>query len=230
MNHERVQRRMVVLVPTLDGKIEPRCDEGLRKLERAGIEVRRSVGCSAIDFARSAMATRALADGFDELVWIDDDIVFDPAAIAQLRSSEHMFIAGPCAKRGGGSFAFDVAPGTRSLTFGPTGGVVEVRFVGMGFTYTRRELYEAMALELPVCDTKSGPVVPFFIPFILQTDHGPKYLGEDFAFCERTRRAGHAVLLDTRIRLFHVGAHAYGWEDAGGAAIERSARFTCRFE
>lgn len=40
------------------------------------------------------------------------------------------------------------------------------------------------------------------------------YLAEDFAFCERARRAGHPVLADTSIRLFHIGRYGYSWEEA----------------
>jgi hypothetical protein len=221
---------LVVLVPTLDGKIEGACDEGLRALEKRGVEVRRTAGCSAIDFARSSMATRALADGFDELLWIDDDIVFDPDDVERIRASAHPFVAGPCAKRGVPSFAFDVLPGTESLKFGQGGGIVDVLFVGMGFVYTRREIYEAIAAELPVCSAGATSIIPYFIPFVLATDAGHKYLSEDFAFCERTRRAGYRILLDTRIRLYHLGSHRYGWEDAGGHAVPRAPTFMCKFE
>ena len=58
-------------------------------------------------------------------------------------------------------------------------------------------------------------VIPFFMPFVTATDRGLWYLGEDYAFCERARLAGHRVFVDTAIRLFHLGTYAYGWEDAG---------------
>jgi hypothetical protein len=40
-------------------------------------------------------------------------------------------------------------------------------------------------------------------------------LSKDYAFCERARRAGFAVIAFTTIRLWHVGTYRYGWEDAG---------------
>jgi hypothetical protein len=223
-------RGLVALVPSVDGRIEGACDERLRVLERRGIEVRRSAGCAAIDFARSHMATRALADGFEELLWIDDDIVFDPDDVDALRASGDAFIAGPCAKRGSGGFAFDVLPGTKQITFGSQGGVVDVLYVGTGFLYTRRAVYDAIAKELPVCTVGAIDVVPYFIPFILATAAGHKYLGEDYAFCERARRAGFAIRVDTRLRVFHLGLHGYSWEDAGGHAVKRAQSFVCSFK
>jgi hypothetical protein len=208
--------RLVVLVPTFDGKVEPACEARLRDLEHDGVEVRRVGGHAAIDFARSAIATRALADGFDELLWIDADIVFNPQDIARLRSSGEALVAGVYPKKGRRELALHARPGTTSLTFGPQGGLVEVLYVGTGFMYTRRRLYEAMAAELPICNEQFGEaVVPYFIPFVVATDKGPWYLGEDYAFCERARRAGHKVMVDTRVRLLHIGAYPYGWEDAG---------------
>jgi hypothetical protein len=60
--------RCVVLVP-IGGAIEPRCEAALSGLERRGYTVRRVQGFSAIDFGRSSLASGALADGFDELLW-----------------------------------------------------------------------------------------------------------------------------------------------------------------
>ncbi|MFT3924399.1 MAG: hypothetical protein QM778_17815 [Myxococcales bacterium] len=208
--------RLVVLVPTTHGKPEPACEEGLRALERSGIEVRRVSGYAAIDFARCIMATRALDDGFDELLWIDDDIAFDPTDVERLRTSDQVLVAGAYAKKGRRQLAVRELPGTASFTFGPRGGLQEVLYAGTGFMYTRRALYDAMSTELPVCNTQFGQrVVPYFLPFVVQTEAGPWYLGEDYAFCERARRAGFKVFIDTRIRLHHIGPYHYGWEDAG---------------
>lgn len=77
--------RCVVLVP-VGGAIEAGCEEGLRELERRGHPVRRVRGYSAIDAARCQMATDALNDGFEELMWIDSDVVFDPNDIDKLRA------------------------------------------------------------------------------------------------------------------------------------------------
>jgi hypothetical protein len=72
----------VVLVP-VGHHIEPACDEALKQSERRGYRVRRRYGSAAIDQARSQMATDALAEGFDELMWIDSDTGFDPDAVEQ---------------------------------------------------------------------------------------------------------------------------------------------------
>jgi hypothetical protein len=83
----------VILVP-VGHHIEPACDAALRELERRGYTVRRIHGYSAIDQARNQMATDALRDGFQEILWIDADITFSPEAVDHLRSHGQPVICG----------------------------------------------------------------------------------------------------------------------------------------
>jgi hypothetical protein len=207
----------VVLVPA-GGPIEPRCEEGLRLLERRGYEVRRVRGISAIDLGRSNMAADALRAGFDELLWIDSDIAFDPDDVEKLRSHDRPFVCGVYPKKGCREFACEFAPGTRAVTFGTSSGLTALRYTGFGFALTRRAVYDAIRekLSLPECNQRFGPpIVPYFLPMLVPDGAGRWYLAEDYAFCERARQAGVPILADTSIRLWHVGGYAYGWEDAG---------------
>jgi hypothetical protein len=61
--------RCAVLVP-FQGRIVSRCQSALLELERRGYVVRRLEGYSAIDQARNQIASDALADGFQETLWI----------------------------------------------------------------------------------------------------------------------------------------------------------------
>jgi predicted O-methyltransferase YrrM len=187
-------------------------------LERRGYEVRRVPGFSAIDFGRSVMTCDALRAGFDELLWIDSDIAFDPDDVDKLRSHDLPFVCGVYAKKGCREFACEFAPGTRSVEFGQAGGLTGLRYTGFGFALTRRAVYEAIKekLNLPECNQRFGPpIVPYFLPLLVPDGPGQWYLAEDYAFCERARQAGVPILADTSIRLWHVGSYAYGWEDAG---------------
>ncbi|MHB1559092.1 MAG: sulfotransferase [Isosphaeraceae bacterium] len=108
----------VILVP-VGHHIEPSCDAALRELERRGYTVRRVHGYSAIDQARNQMATDALRDGFQEILWIDADIVFAPEAVDRLRSHGESVICGIYAKKGENqrSFACKFPRGTSSVSF-----------------------------------------------------------------------------------------------------------------
>jgi hypothetical protein len=217
----------VVLVP-VGGSIDPGCDEGLRELERRGHPVWRVRGYSAVDAARSQMATDALARGFDELMWIDSDVVFDPDDVGKLRGHDLPLVCGIYAKKSRREFACAFLPETRQVLFGPEGGLVEVLYCGFGFVLTRRSLYETVQdkLGIPVCNRRFGlPLVPYFAPLVAGAGEEAWYLGEDYAFCERARRCGYRVMADVTVRLWHVGAYRFSWEDAGSDK-ERFANYT----
>lgn len=210
--------RCVVLVP-VGSSVVPDCERGLSELERRGYVVRRVHGQAAIDQARSQMATDALDEGFDELMWIDADVGFEPDAVDRLRAHGLPIVCGIYPKKGQRSLSCNLLPGTKKLTFGENGAVVEIAYAATGFLLTTRKVYEdiASSQKLPRCNERFGrPVVPYFLPLIVEDADGPWYLGEDFAFCERARRSGHRIMADTTIRLHHIGMYRYSWEDAGG--------------
>jgi hypothetical protein len=200
--------------------IDEGCDEGLRELERRGYPVWRVRGYSQVDMARNQMATDALARGFEELMWIDSDIAFAPDDVERLRGHALPFTCGVYPKKGPRQFACELLQGTGAVRFGRSGGPLEIRYCGFGFTHTRRTVYEKVAaqLGLPVCNQRFGSfMVPFFAPMVIGDPTGPWALGEDYAFCERARRCGVPIVADTTIRLWHIGRYRYGWEDAGGS-------------
>jgi hypothetical protein len=164
------------------------------------------------------MATKALDDGFDVLVWIDADMRFDPDDVDRLRTHGRPFVAAIGAKKGKRELACHVLPGTTEIVFGPRGGLVPLRYIGCAFVVTRRALYERMRteLDLPACNKQFGEhIVPYFIPTVVEDERGPWYLEGDYSFCERAHAIGVEILADTRIRVHHVGTYAYSWEDAG---------------
>ncbi len=224
-------RKCVILVP-FAGSIHRECDESLKALEERGYQVRRVAGYAAIDQARNQMATDALRAGFEETLWIDSDIGFHPDSVERLRSHGLPLVCGVYPKKGMRALACHVLPGTKSVTFGREGGLVEILYAATGFLLVRREAYLKIQnhWRLPVCNERfAHPMIPFFQPLVRTIDDGYWYLAEDYAFSHRAREAGLLVFADTSIRLWHFGATRYGWEDAGGQH-ERSETFTLNLE
>lgn len=178
------------------------------------------------------MATDALADGCAETLWVDADIAFHPDDVDKLRRHGLPIVAGIYPLNGVPRLASHLLPGTLRITFGVRGGLIEILYAGAGFLHVRRGVYEAIRrdLDLPAGNARFGrPLVPYFLPLLQPEGDGHWYLAEDFAFCERARRCGFLIHADTTVRLFHVGACRYGWEDAG---IDRPcyASFTLEFD
>lgn len=213
----------VILVPYMN-RIEHATDTALRVLESRGYEVWRTPGYSAIDQARNRMAYDALYRRFfQELMWIDADVGFDPDDFERLR--QHGL--GICAAAGLGicaaAYPFKGFPrftietfNDDPLVFGEGGKLVRVKSVATGFLYTQRGVYERLRLHfgLPLCNTSfDAPMYPFFRPQIFMEQGNWYYLGEDFSFCRLAQQAGMDIWLDTRIRLQHIGNYAWQWED-----------------
>jgi len=225
--------RCLVLVPYLD-TIDPGCESSLRALEARGYRVQRSDSSAAIDRVRSELATRALREGsVDEILWIDSDIAFEPDAVDRIRSHGLPLVGALFAKRGKPEFGCKFLDEPAEITLGEGGGLVEVRYLGTAFLLTHRRVYDDVAQKfgLPICNARAGsPSVPYFLPMVI---HDPEmdywYLSEAWSFCERARQAGHKVVLDTSIRLLHVGRYGYGWEDVA-RPVQRMATAKMRLK
>jgi hypothetical protein len=223
-------RRCVILVPFASSIIPP-CERALEELERRGYPVRRVGGYAAIDQGRNQMSTDALLDGYEETMWIDADIDFHPDAIDRLRSHRLPIVCGVYPQKGKRALACHVMPGSAKMVFGKDGGLVEILYAATGFLFVRREVYLTVQdrLQLPMCNERfRGPMLPFFQPMLHPCEDGHWYLAEDYAFSERVRQCGYRIMADTTIRLWHVGSHSYGWEDAG-VDRERFDAFTLNF-
>ena len=222
--------RSVVLVPHLNG-IEPECEEGLQGLERFGVRVIRRRGCSAIDVARNEMASDALHDGFESILFIDADLGFDPRDALRLLARPEPVVSALYAKKGPREMASVFADGVAEVHLGPDSpGLYPLKYAASGFLRIQASALRRMIdeLNLPLCNLDWGRGCwPFFQPMITEAVGGkPHYLGEDWAFSHRLHQVGITPMADASIRLYHFGRHGYSWEDAGETRPRhRSYRF-----
>jgi hypothetical protein len=176
-------------------------------------------GYSQIDVARNEISGSALRDGFEELMWVDSDVEFQPDDVDKLRRHNLPICCAIYPKKNRRELACHVMPGTKEIEFGSSGGLQEILYAGAGFLLVKKEVFCAMdeRLSLPVCNAFSGePHRPYFQPLVVADPiKGQWYLGEDYAFCERVRQCGYQILADTTIRLGHIGRYSFSWEDAG---------------
>ena len=127
-------KRHIVHVPVARF-VELDCDHCLVALKLSASE---STGLRAlaIDIARNIRATDAIVEGFDSVLFIDSDMLFDPAdAITLLRSPEPVIAGAYAAKKlGNGQLNVDFEDGVESVRFGDWAPQpYPVRAVGAGF-------------------------------------------------------------------------------------------------
>jgi hypothetical protein len=227
-------KRHIVHVPVARF-VELDCDHCLRGLEGLGVRVDRSKGSSAIDIARNIRATDAIVEGYESVLFIDSDMLFDPAdAITLLRSAEPVIAGAYAAKKlGNGQLNVDFLDGVESVRFGDWAlNPYPVRAVGAGFLRIKTAALKHIAktLELPWCRMAERFAWPFFQPIVLRQDDGNFYLGEDYSFIHRCRLAGLTPKVDTSFRLYHIGDYAYGLEEAAGQYLERGRNIDYRIK
>jgi len=211
-----VTGRPVVLVPYY-AAVEKECDDGLRGIGQAGVQVRRA-SFSAIDLLRSVMLSQALKDGFDRFLFIDADIGFNPPDALKLLARPEPVVAGIYMKKNGRDYSGAFAAGVDRVVFGPAApGLYPMLYASAGFLRIRAEVLHRMidVLKLPLCHW--GPVkdfYPFFLPLCVPDGRGgTRYLTEDYSFSHRLHQIGITPMADTTIKLYHFGKYGYSFED-----------------
>lgn len=231
INPADVFGKCAVLVPC-NSSILHQCEKTLRKLQEEGFEVRRLFGVQSIDIARNVLATNALADGFEHLLWIDSDTEFTVESVKMLLSHDLPILTGLVAKKGERAFACNFPPCLTEVQVGVNGGLYKINQVGAAFIRVDRCVYEEMKqfYKMKVVRTHDGlEFYPFYMPSVVPWRHSHWYMGEDFSFIHRARSIGFKVYADTRIRLGHLGIYPYSWEDVG-SPIQRSSSYRLQLD
>lgn len=111
----------------------------------------------------------------------------------------------------------------------PSGGLLEVRYLGFGFTMTSRACLERMMLAARIyTDHPHERRVGNMFGQLYESPEGSTdpaddgLLSEDYSFCKRWREMGGRVMLYCRAGLLmHAGAHAWSAAEMPGGVVSR---------
>jgi hypothetical protein len=171
-------------------------------------------GFSLVQCARDWLTAEFLSrPEFTHLLWLDDDVGFDPDGIMKLIESDLDMVGGvyPVKNDAGIRFAYE-----------PSGHVVgnlqPVSRLPGGFLLVERQAVEAVAgrceyyeLANP-CGGESRKTPHVFDVMLIDDPANPGtkiVLGEDYLFCRRLAEAGFPLYARTDIAFSHVGR--YSW-------------------
>ena len=157
--------------------------------------------------ARNTLTEIAINDGFDRVLWLDSDMIFDRYLLRRL--SEHLDMG----KEMVTALCFSRKPPIRPVIYKEmsvdpeTGDPVSVSYLD----YERDSLFEVAACGFAAVmtttemlrDVRSRYELPFY---------PARGFGEDFAFCIRARQMGHRIWCDSSIKVGHVGTAVYNEE------------------
>lgn len=166
-------------------------------------------GDSIIPQARNLLVAKFLASGATDLFFIDDDVSWETGAFTRMLNHPVDFVAGVYRhKKLDESYPVNWLD-KPELWADPQTGLLEVRTVPFGFVRLTRKACEDMATAHP--QTFIHPNAPNLICwclFDLEYRDGV-YIGEDFVFCDRWRKIGGQVWVDTELTLGHTGKHTF---------------------
>ena len=167
---------------------------------------------SLITRARNNLMAKMMSNpAATHFMFIDADIRFEPDAIFKLVAADKDIVAGMYPKK---SYPIELNINLTKNTkiFGP---LVTVSTAATGFLMFKRKVYEDLIAAHP--ETKYIDDIGFdktlepymYAIFDCYINEDGHYLSEDWAFCERAKKLGYDIWVDTRINLGHTGSHEF---------------------
>ena len=155
---------------------------------------------SVIHANREVLVERAMEWNATHVLFIDDDMVFNPKAVEIMLGRKQGFVACNYPRRvmpiRFTACAMDMK--TQIVTSDQQEGLEEAGYTGFGLSLIEAEVLRAV-------------LKPRFLPRWLEESQS--YTTEDWPFCEKVRAAGYKVLVDHDASKYvgHVGEHIFEW-------------------
>lgn len=194
-----------VSAPTLMGVFE-----AAQLLPAVGIRVDLHVeaGNCHVDDARNSAVREFLKTDCTDLVFIDDDVGFDPDDLRKLILADADVVGGVYPKKEDvADFPVFVEPGTPLQA--RADGLVEVHGLPTGFLKIRRHVLEKLAAVSQSFIGQAGDPLAYHVIFERIIKDGKRWSG-DYGFCQKWRAIGGKLYTDPEMRFTHTGNKTWG--------------------
>ena len=181
---------------------------------------------SLITRGRNHLISSFMASEFENFMFIDADIEFDPADVIKLLKYNEPFVAGAYPlKTEPTKYVLNSLNNEKHEKYD---NLVSVKDTGTGFMLIKREVIETMKEAYPelhyetdldcesfmeINDEKYRDKLKENLFSLFDTMHDKedknRYLSEDFTFCKRWKDIGGKIWLDNDINLNHIGRKKY---------------------
>lgn len=202
-------RKVFVAIPSYGGKPSAETLTSVVMIQivcrQIGVEVGQVLINSRdpyLDRTRNSLVTAFLDSDCTDLLFIDDDVSFEPNAVARILMANRPFVACVYPKKTEkAEYPCDFLPGTIQTDMD---GYIEAAMVPTGFLRLNRAVFSAMPYtEYPLWGTRQKG---YFRTFIC--DKG--YIGEDVIFSHQWRALGGHIYIIPNVTLWHTGLRT--WE------------------
>ncbi len=185
---------------------------GLGSLADAGhsATVRFLPGNCYIALARNQMVTQFLETDCTDLIFIDDDLSFEPEGLNKILSHDVDIVGGsyPMKTSEQGNYPVRLLCGVDGK---PTvkNGLLECDGIPTGFMRIRRNVIEKMIEAYPEREFKDSRTDKVHYDLFACERENGTWWGEDFRFCQLAIRAGFKIWCEPNINFTHFGSK--GW-------------------
>ena len=164
-------------------------------------------GGSHVGKAREGLLWDAMSSPATHILFVDDDMGWDPRILARLLTADMDFVAAVgCKKQAEFAVCCNFLPNPQR--FDERTGFLEIMDVGFAFVLLKRAVVERMFEAYPELEYKTGNGRRESALFLDMIDGGDR-LSEDFSFCRRWRAIGGKIFIDQDASLVHVGRKEY---------------------
>lgn len=202
------QRRVLIATPTLDGKVDVwYCDSLLRSVRKsieAGIFLHAIYPSydSLLQRSRNSMVKLALEQRFDDLIFVDSDVEWEPEWIFKLLENSEPVIGGALVKKSDEREGYTVKITNKELKYNESGSLIEVDAVGTGFLkISRLALLKLWDSSTPYFDETGEHRMIFDITI---AEDG-ELISEDYTMCNKWKALGYKVWLLPDVTCNHLG-------------------------
>jgi hypothetical protein len=200
-------RKVLIATPTYDGKLEAFYVNSLI----VSIELARSSNISLIPIwmsydalvqrSRNDLIKIAVENNFDDIIWIDADIEWNPDWLIKLLQYNYDVIGGTYRKKTDEEELYTVKTNNIKID----NNIMEVEGIGTGFMRMSKKAFTSLwdNSETYKNDGKEGRMV-----FDVIIDNG-ELVGEDILVCKKLKDLGFKIYLDTTMTCAHIGYKKY---------------------
>ncbi len=202
-------RRIFVAIPNYSGSVVAECLQSLMAaqpmLQAADISIDLCIesGNCHVDDSRNSMVEQFLKTDCTDLVFIDDDVGFDPVDLLRLVNFDRDLVAGVYPKKEDDEVYPVMLEPAREI-WAEQDGLVEVKGAPTGFMRIRRHVIDKMidAFKARSFVSQNGRTyIPLFERLVID---GTRYSG-DYAFCQRWIAQGGKIYVDPEMSFTHTG-------------------------
>lgn len=205
---EVTPRKVLIATPAYDGRLDVWFTNSLinaiRVAQASGIFLHPVFMSydALIQRARNDLIRLAVEEEYDDLIWIDSDLEFNPLWIMELLANEKDVIGVPCPKKTDREELYNVR--TKNLE-ADEDGLIEIESIGTGFLkLSRKAVLDLWENSVPY--QNEGRECRMVCEVLVEDG---ELVSEDNVMCRKLRDLGYAIWVAPTMTCAHTGVKKY---------------------